>query len=89
MALPTPVPGLVIRYSYLWLAEHRRGQEEGVKDRSSSSRRPRRRAGTERASRWLVAADRMNANCHPLLAQPVRPPCGAASWSASRSSGCS
>lgn len=33
MALPTPVPGLVIRYSYLWRAEHARGQEEGVKDR--------------------------------------------------------
>jgi len=30
---PTPVPGLVIRYSYLWRAEHQRGQEEGVKDR--------------------------------------------------------
>ena len=33
MALPEPVPGLVIRYSYLWRAEHSRGQEEGVKDR--------------------------------------------------------
>ena len=33
MALPEPVPGLVIRYSYLWVEEHRRGQEEGVKDR--------------------------------------------------------
>ena len=33
MALPEPVPGLVIRYSYLWAEEHRRGQEEGVKDR--------------------------------------------------------
>jgi len=31
--LPIPVPGLVIRYSYLWRSEHRRGQEEGVKDR--------------------------------------------------------
>jgi hypothetical protein len=31
--LPTPVPGLVIRYSYLWASEHARGQEEGVKDR--------------------------------------------------------
>jgi hypothetical protein len=31
--LPDPVPGLVIRYSYLWMEEHRRGQEEGVKDR--------------------------------------------------------
>jgi hypothetical protein len=31
--LPDPVPGLVIRYSYLWRGEHRRGQEEGTKDR--------------------------------------------------------
>jgi hypothetical protein len=30
---PTPRPGLVIGYSYLWLAEHRRGQVEGKKDR--------------------------------------------------------
>ena len=33
MAFPAAVPGLVIRYSYLWQAEHLRGQEEGVKDR--------------------------------------------------------
>jgi hypothetical protein len=33
VAFPTPVPGLVIRYSYLWASEHARGQEEGVKDR--------------------------------------------------------
>jgi PHD/YefM family antitoxin component YafN of YafNO toxin-antitoxin module len=33
VALPVPVPGLVIRYSYLWQAEHVRGREEGVKDR--------------------------------------------------------
>lgn len=33
MGFPRPVPGLVIRYAYLWLAEHRKGQEEGVKDR--------------------------------------------------------
>lgn len=33
MPLPDPVPGLVIRYSYLWLHEHRQGQEEGAKDR--------------------------------------------------------
>ena len=33
MPLPEPVPGLVIRYSYLWAEEHGRGQEEGVKDR--------------------------------------------------------
>ena len=28
-----PTQGLVLRYSYLWQREHRRGQEEGVKDR--------------------------------------------------------
>lgn len=33
MALPEPVPGLVIRYSYLWHSEHREGREEGQKDR--------------------------------------------------------
>lgn len=33
MAFPVPVSGLVIRYSYLWVSEHARGQEEGVKDR--------------------------------------------------------
>ena len=33
MPFPEPVPGLVIRYSYLRAEEHRRGQEEGVKDR--------------------------------------------------------
>ena len=33
MAFPAPVPGLVIRYAYLWRSEHRRGLEEGVKDR--------------------------------------------------------
>ncbi len=33
MSLPAPEPGLVVRYSYLWLREHREGREEGVKDR--------------------------------------------------------
>jgi hypothetical protein len=33
VSLPKPEPGLVIRYSYLWLSEHREGREEGVKDR--------------------------------------------------------
>jgi hypothetical protein len=33
LSFPQPVPGLVIRYSYLWQSEHLRGQEEGVKDR--------------------------------------------------------
>jgi hypothetical protein len=33
MAIPTPEPGLVIAYSYLWHHEHLRGREEGRKDR--------------------------------------------------------
>jgi hypothetical protein len=33
VSLPTPELGLVLRYSYLWLREHREGREEGVKDR--------------------------------------------------------
>jgi hypothetical protein len=33
VSLPTPEPGLVIRYSYLWDREHRAGREEGTKDR--------------------------------------------------------
>jgi hypothetical protein len=31
--LPQPVPGLVLRYSYLWRREHLEGREEGQKDR--------------------------------------------------------
>jgi len=33
MKWPTPEPGLVIRYSYLWSREAAAGREEGVKDR--------------------------------------------------------
>jgi hypothetical protein len=33
VTLPTPESGLVLRYSYSWLSEHRKGREEGVKDR--------------------------------------------------------
>jgi hypothetical protein len=31
--LPTPEPGLVIRYAYLWHSEYEQGREEGDKDR--------------------------------------------------------
>lgn len=31
--MPTPVPGLVLRYSYLWYREFLEGREEGQKDR--------------------------------------------------------
>lgn len=33
MAIPTPEPGLVLSYSYLWDREAQAGQEEGRKDR--------------------------------------------------------
>lgn len=33
MAFPEPVPGLVIRYSYLWRSEYVEGREEANKDR--------------------------------------------------------
>ena len=33
MAFPPPVPGLLIRYSFLWREAAARGEEEGVKDR--------------------------------------------------------
>jgi hypothetical protein len=33
MPIPTPEPGLVICYSYLWHHEHEAGREEGRKDR--------------------------------------------------------
>lgn len=33
MSFPDPVPGLVIRYGFLWRSEHERGLEEGAKDR--------------------------------------------------------
>ena len=35
MAIPTPEPGLVISYAYLWRHEHDAGHEEGRKDRPS------------------------------------------------------
>ena len=37
MPLPVPVPGLVIRYSYLRRSEHLAGREEGQKDRPCAS----------------------------------------------------
>lgn len=33
MALPTPHPGLVVCYAYLWWREFQEGREEGTKDR--------------------------------------------------------
>jgi len=55
VSLPTPEPGLVIRYSYLWLREHREGREEGVKDRPCA----------------IVLAARDHDDCTQVLVVPV------------------
>jgi hypothetical protein len=34
--IPAPVPGLVIRYAYLWTDEYDAGRDEGVKDRPAA-----------------------------------------------------
>lgn len=36
MSLPTPLPGLVVRYSYLWADDAARGLEEGNKERPAA-----------------------------------------------------
>ena len=36
MSLPDPVPGLVLRYSYLWAKDAAAGAEEGDKDRPAA-----------------------------------------------------
>ena len=51
---PEPVPGLVIRYSYLWRREHLEGREEGRKDRPCA----------------IVAAVRNDAGALHVLALP-------------------
>ena len=33
MTLPKPIPGLVLRYSYLWMREYLAGRDEGSNDR--------------------------------------------------------
>ena len=56
MALPKPVAGLVIRYSYLWLNEYLEGRDEGRKDRPCA----------------IVAAIRVDENGDPrVLALPI------------------
>lgn len=47
MAVPEPVPGLVIRYSYLWYNEAAAGAEEGRKDRPAVIVLALRRSGDE------------------------------------------
>ncbi len=36
MVIPSPVPSLVIRYSYLWQSEFLAGREDGIKDRTAA-----------------------------------------------------
>lgn len=65
MALPAPVPGLVIRYGYLWRREHLEGRDEGRKDRPCA----------------IVAAIRSQAGERRVLVLPIThgaPPADAA-----------
>lgn len=67
MELPDPQPGLVIRYSYLWHDEARRGQEEGLKDRPCAIVLAKRRAADEKTT--VVVA--------PITHTPPRDPASA------------
>jgi hypothetical protein len=55
VAFPEPIPGLVIRYSYLWRREHLEGREEGQKDRPCA----------------IVASIRAEAGAQRVLVLPV------------------
>ncbi|HVY32935.1 MAG TPA: growth inhibitor PemK [Caulobacteraceae bacterium] len=71
MALPTPVPGLVIRYSYLWRREYLEGREEGQKDRPCAIIAALRSdAGVTRA---LVLPVTHSLPSHPALAIEIPP----------------
>ncbi|MDF0490607.1 hypothetical protein PX554_20960 [Sphingomonas sp. H39-1-10] len=56
MQIPEPVPGLVIRYAYLWSHEAKVGHEEGSEDRPCAVLLPASLYETIR-QRWLAAYD--------------------------------
>jgi hypothetical protein len=60
---PTPQPGLVIRFSYLWKREADAGREEGVKDRPCAVVVAIEGRADNRASSWL-----------PITHSPPQPP---------------
>ena len=70
MALPEPVPGLIIRYSYLWYREHLDGRDEGQKDRPCAIVAAIRKDDTG-ATRALVLPITHSPPDHPSLAVEI------------------
>lgn len=56
MSLPKPLPGLVIRYSYLWADDATKGSEEG---------------GKERPAAIVMAVDASGANAARVYVLPI------------------
>ena len=70
MAFPEPVPGLVIRYSYLWRREHLEGGDEGQKDRPCAIIAAIRTA-IDGSPRVLVLPVTHSPSAHPALAVEI------------------
>jgi hypothetical protein len=72
--LPAPVPGLVIRYAYLWHREHLAGREEGEKDRPCAIVVALRAAEDAGETRVLVLPVTHSAPAQPTLAVEIPAP---------------
>jgi hypothetical protein len=70
VALPKPVPGLIIRYNYLWYNEYLEGREEGGKDRPCAIVAAL-RVDESGDSRVLVVPVTHNPPGHPALAVEI------------------
>lgn len=74
MALPAPVPGLVIRYGYLWHSEQLAGREEGQKDRPCAIVAALRLADDPDETRVLVLPVTHSVPVQPALAVEIPAP---------------
>jgi len=72
--LPAPVPGLVIRYAYLWHREHLAGREEGQKDRPCAIVAALRPAEDAGETRVLVLPVTHSPPAQPALAVEIPTP---------------
>jgi hypothetical protein len=72
--LPAPVPGLVIRYSYLWHNEHLASREEGQKDRLCAIVAALRPAADPDETRVLVLPVTHSPPAQPALAVEIPAP---------------
>jgi hypothetical protein len=72
--LPAPVPGLVVRYGYLWHSEHLAGREEGQKDRPCAIVAALRPADEAGETRVLVLPVTHSPPAQPVLAVEIPAP---------------